>query len=234
MNKLLTLFTVLIIFLLTCSRAIADNQNSIEYEKKVFVEREKVAFVEITSDKPIDIFIMYTPQYNSYCKSGSTEGAFDVKSITWYIYPIPAMFDDQTVFFIAKDGARFNITYENVKDRIDRLFKGEALLRSGASAFFKKGIDSIRLTQNLPELQIEIEASEDIPIMALKVMDYMALTRGLKSFEEIYNNTVLKGKKSLSFRAPDFDDLYIVVKSEKGVNIKYKTWANREAANSGC
>ncbi len=234
MYKFLKFFAIFIIILFNYSQSFADNQNPIEYEKKIFVEREKVAFVEITSDKPVDIFIMYTPQYNSYLKSGSTEGAFDVKSVTWYIYPIPAMFDDQTVYFIVKDGARFSITYENVKERIDRLYKGEVLLRSGINAFLRKGVDSIRLTQNLPELQIDIEASEDAPIMAIKVMDYLSLTRGLKSFEEIYNNASLKGKKALSFRSPDFEDLYIVVKSEKGVNIKYRTWANRDAANSGC
>lgn len=226
MNKILTSFTIVLLFY--------NLSFALEYEKKVFVEREKVAFVEITSDKPVDIFIMYTPQYNSYLKSGSMEGAFDVKSITWYIYPIPAMFDDQTVYFIVKDGAKFSITYENVQERIERLYKGEVLLRSGASAFLKKGVDSIRLTQNLPELQIDIEASEDVPIMAIKVMDYISLMRGFKSFEEIYDNTNNKGKKSVSFRAPDFDDLYVVVQSKNGVNIKYKTWANREAANSGC
>jgi hypothetical protein len=229
MNKILKLFTFFIIILLSYNPSFA-----LEYEKKVFVEREKVAFVEIASDKPVDIFIMYTPQYNSYLKSGSMEGAFDVKSVTWYIYPIPAMFDDQTVYFIVKEGAKFSISYENIKERINRLYKGEVLLRSGANAFFKKGIDSVRLTQNLPELQIDIEASEDVPIMAIKVMDYLSLTRGLKSFEEIYNNANLKGKKSLSFRAPDFEDLYLVVKSENGVDIQYKTWANKEAANSGC
>jgi len=81
-------------------------------EKKVFVERERVAFVEITSDKPVALFIMYTPQYNNYIKSGSTDGAFEVNNIRWYFYPIPAMFDDQTVFFIIKEGASFKITYE--------------------------------------------------------------------------------------------------------------------------
>jgi len=121
-----------------------------------------------------------------------------------------------------------------VKERIDRLFKGEILLRSGANSFFKKGIDSIRLTQNLPELQIEIEASEDAQIAVVKVMDYISLTRGKKSFEEIYNNASFKGIRTLNFRAPDFDDLYLVIKSENGVNIRYKTWANKDTANSGC
>lgn len=223
------LFTVFIIALLFYKPSFA-----LEYEKKVFVEREKVAFVEITSDKPVALFIMYTPQYNNYIKSGSTEGAFDVKNIRWYIYPIPAMFDDQTVFFIVKDGAKFNITYEIIKERIDRLFNGETLLRSGADAFFKKGIDSIRLTQNLPELKIDIEASIDVEIMVIKVMDYISLIRGLKSFEEIYKNASIKGNRSLNFRAPDFDDLYLVVKSENGVNIRYKTWANKDTATSGC
>ncbi len=228
-------FLGFIIFLFIYGHSTSDNQKpNIEYEKKVFVEREKVAFVEITSDKPVDLFIMYTPQYKNYTKSGSTEGAFDVRNIRWYIYPIPAMFDDQTVYFVVKEGAQFKITYENIKERIDRLFKGEILLRSGATSFFKKGIDSIRLTQNLPDLQIEIEASEDAQIAAVKVMDYISLTRGQKSFEDIYKNASFKGVKSLNFRAPDFDDLYLIVKSENGVNIKYKTWANKETANSGC
>jgi hypothetical protein len=226
MNKL---FATLIFTLLLYSPSFA-----LESEKKVFVERERVAFVEITSDKPVDLFIMYSPQYKKYAESGSTEGAFDVKSITWYIYPIPAMFDDQTVYFIVKDGANFKITYENIKERIDRLFKGEILLRSGADSYFKKGIDSIRLTQNLPDLQIEIEASEDVQIAVVKVMDYISLTRGKKSFEEIYSNASFKGIKSLNFRAPDFDDLYLIVQSKNGANIRYKTWANKDTANSGC
>jgi len=65
-------------------------------------------------------------------------------------------------------------------------------------------------------------------------MDYISLTRGQKSFEDIYKNASFKGVKSLNFRAPDFDDLYLIVKSESGVSIKYKTWANKETANSGC
>ncbi|HAP66598.1 MAG TPA: hypothetical protein DCQ99_02030 [Nitrospinae bacterium] len=223
------LFATLVITFLLYSPSFA-----FEYEKKVFVEREKVAFVEIKSDKPVDIFIMYSPQYKNYTKSGSTEGAFDMRNIRWYIYPIPAMFDDQTVYFIVKEGAEFKVTYENVKERIDRLFKGDMLLRSGADSFFKKGIDSIRLTQNLPDLQIEIEASEDVQIAVVKVMDYISLTRGKKSFEEIYENASFKGVKSLNFRSPDFDDLYLIAKSENGVNIKYKTWANKDTASSGC
>jgi len=65
-------------------------------------------------------------------------------------------------------------------------------------------------------------------------MDYISLIRGLKSFEEIYKNADIKGEMSLNFRAPDFDDLYLVVKSENGVNIRYKTWANKDTANLGC
>lgn len=234
MNKPLKLFIAVVTILLLYTPSATGNGKGLEYEKKVFVEREKVAFVEITSEKPVDILIMYTPQYNNYIRSGSAEGAFEVKNIIWYIYPIPAMFDDQTVFFITRGGARFNVTYENIKERIDKLFKGEMLLRSGVSSFFKKGIDSIRLTQNLPELQIEIEASEDVQIMVIKVMDYISLTRGLKSFEDIYSNAKFKGIRTLNFRAPDFDDLYLVAKSESGTNIMYKTWVNKDTASSGC
>lgn len=235
MNNTVRLCIVFIVTVFAYNPSLAENKNSLlEYERRVDVERDRVAFVEITSEIPVNIFIMYTPQYTNYMKNGSTQGAFEVKDVLWYFYPIPAMFDNQTVFFIVKEGAKFSITYENVKERIERLFKGGVLLRSGANSFFRKGIDSIRLTQNLPGLQIEIEASEDVEVMAVKVMDYISLTRGIKSFEDIYRMAGFKGRRSLSFRSPDFDDLYVIVKSKNGVNIRYKTWANKEAAIAGC
>lgn len=100
-------------------------------QKMVEVNKGQVAFVHIRADGPTSILIMYPAQYQSYKATGSTEGAYAVQDVTWFLYPIPAMLEAQTVRFVADRDLVFDVVYEVIEERVDRLFRGEELLRAG-------------------------------------------------------------------------------------------------------
>ena len=109
-------------------------QRAFPVEKRVDVKKEMVAFVEVISVKPAALYIMYPTQYKKYADTGSTEGVSEYKNLTWLMYPVPALLEDQTVYFVSPGNVRpedvkINVTYENINERVDRLMKGEEMLR---------------------------------------------------------------------------------------------------------
>ena len=71
-------------------------------EKRIEAKKGIVAFIELSSPTPSDVYLLYPTQYNKYKTSGSLEGAIEFKDITWLFYPIPALLEDQTVYIITK------------------------------------------------------------------------------------------------------------------------------------
>src|SRR3972149_7829259 len=114
-------------------------------EKRIHAPKGIVAFIELSSPTPSDVYLLYPTQYNKYKESGSLEGVLEFKEITWLFYPIPALLEDQTVYIITKGEVKLNITYENIQERLDRLFAGEEQLRAGTEMSIKSGISLGRL-----------------------------------------------------------------------------------------
>lgn len=210
-------------------------QAQIETEKKVSAEKGRVAFVEIRAERPVTLLVLYPSQYKRYVETGEKSGALEITGILWYIYPIPAMLEDQTVYFIVKDGAEFKIRYEIIDERIKKLYSGEVLLRSGLESLLG-GISTLRLSQILPGLKIEVTTSAKAKLAVVKTIDYAFFLRGIKTFDEIYSSAEIKrdGDAPLRLETKDFDDLYIISEAEEGTRIKYLIWATKESAESGC
>lgn len=210
-------------------------QAQIETEKKVSVEKGRVAFVEIRAERSVTLFVLYPSQYKRYVETGEKSGALEITGVLWYIYPIPAMLEDQTVYFIVKDGAEFKIRYEIIDERIKKLYSGEVLLRSGLESLLG-GISTLRLSQILPGLKIEITTSAKAKLAVVKTIDYAFFLRGIKTFDEIYSSAEIKRDDDAPLRleTKDFDDLYIISEAQEGTRIKYLIWATKESAESGC
>lgn len=204
-------------------------------DKKIEVKKDLVAFVEINSSAPSTVYLMYPAQYEKYMKSGSPEGVLEFKDITWLFYPIPALLEDQTVYFVTKDDVAFNITYENIQERIDRLFSGEEQLRAGTETLISKGINVVRLTQLIPGLKVRFDLFSKSEFVVIKTIDLARYRKGIKGFDQLYSENELKGSNDhFNFTTSDFDDRYLLIRTENQGKLKYIIRATKESAESGC
>src|SRR4030065_2801570 len=203
--------------------------------KKVAAKKGIVAFIELSSPSPSDVYLLYPTQYNKYKESGSLEGVLEFKEITWLFYPIPALLEDQTVYIITKGEVKLNITYENIQERLDRLFAGEEQLRAGTEMSINSGISMVRLKTLLPGLKVRLDFTENAQFVIVKTIDLARYKKGLKSFDQLYKEYELKGSTDhFNFSISDFEDLYMLVRTDKRIRLKYLIWATKESAESGC
>lgn len=204
-------------------------------ERRVDVKKGLVAFVEIRSREPVTMYIMYPTQYRKYSATGSLEGALEIKKITWLIYPVPAMLEDQTVYFVPEGGVIFNVQYEDIEERIDRLLKGEEMLRAGMEMLVEGGISITRLTPLIPGLKIRLDFSEDARFVIIKTIDFARYRKGIKTFDQLYEESDLKGhEKGFNFSTTEFEDLYLLVEAIVPIRVKSIIHATKESAESGC
>ena len=203
--------------------------------KKVDIKKGLVAFVDIKSPTPAAVYLLYPVQYEKYKETGSLEGVLEFKNITWLMYPIPALLEDQTVYFVPKGDVTFTITYENIRERIDRLYRGEEQLRAGTEMLTIPGVNVVRLTPLIPGLKIRLEFSDNIPFVIAKTIDLARYLKGIKGFDQLYDEAGLKGAgKGFNFSTSDFEDLYLLIKTNEPMRVKYIIHATRESAESGC
>jgi len=205
------------------------------HEKKIEAKKGIVAFIELSSTVPADIYLMYPTQYNKYKASGSLEGVIEFKEISWLFYPVPALLEDQTVYIVSKENVNFNITYENIQERIDRLFAGEEQLRAGTEMSINNGITVVRLTQLIPGLKVRLDLTENAQFVITRTIDLARYNKGLKGFDQLYKENALKGSSDhFNFITSDFEDLYLLVRTDNQIRLKYMIWATKESAESGC
>ena len=203
--------------------------------KKIDAKKGIVAFIELSSPVPADIYLMYPTQYNKYKASGSLDGVIEFKEISWLFYPVPALLEDQTVYIVSKENITFNITYENIQERIDRLFAGEEQLRAGTEMSINNGITVVRLTQLIPGLKVKLDLTENAQFVITRTIDLARYNKGLKGFDQIYKENALKGSNDhLNFITSDFEDLYLLIRTDNQIRLKYMIWATKESAESGC
>ena len=203
--------------------------------KKVDAKKGIVAFIELSSPVPTDVYLMYPTQYNKYKASGLLEGVIEFKEISWLFYPVPALLEDQTVYIVSKGNITFNITYENIQERLDRLFAGEEQLRAGTEMSINNGITVVRLTQLIPGLKVKLDLTENAQFVITRTIDLARYNKGLKGFDQIYKENALKGSNDhLDFITSDFEDLYLLVRTDNQIRLKYMIWATKESAESGC
>lgn len=225
----------LILFTAVVSSAAAEGIPATLAEKRVEVKKGVVAFVDVKSEEPTTLYIMYPTQYNRYKETGSTEGALEFEEITWLLYPVAAMLEDQTVYFVPSGGARFDVRYENIQERIDQLLKGEERLRAGMEKQVEGGVSVIRLTPLIPSLKVRLDFSGDARFVIVKTIDFARYRKGLKTFAQLYDEAALRGsQREVHFSTTDFEDLYLLVKTAGPVRVKSVIHATKESAESGC
>ncbi|MBI5407664.1 MAG: hypothetical protein HZA18_08235 [Nitrospirae bacterium] len=234
---------------LSAAEEIAPSPSS--SEERVDVKKGLVAFVEIKTEEPVTVYILYPTQYTKYKATGSADGILEFKNITWLIYPIPALLEDQTVYFVPfvpkggpKGGPKegdvlFHTIYEDIYERIDRLMKGEEMLRAGMEMAVAGGTEVIRLTPLIPGLKVRLDFSGDTRFVIVKTIDLARYRKGVKSFEQLYEESDLKGsEKGINFSTTDFEDLYLIVRlivrTRDPVRVKSVIHATKESAESGC
>lgn len=204
-------------------------------DKQVDVKKGQVAFVEIKSEEPVTVAIMYPTQYAKYKITGSVSGTLEFNNITWLVYPIPALLEEQTVYFVLKGDVRFHTVYEDINERIDRLMKGEEMFRAGMEMAMAGGAEVIRLTPLIPGLKVRLDFSGDARFVIVKTIDLARYRKGVKSFEELYDESDLKGsEKGIDFSTTEFEDLYLIVRTMAPVRVKSVIHATKESAESGC
>lgn len=212
-------------------------------ENRVDVKKGLVAFVEIKSEEPVTISIMYPTQYTKYKTTGSANGVLEFKNITWLIYPIPALLEEQTVYFLSsapkgeakKRDILFHTVYEDINERIDRLMKGEEMLRAGMEMVVEGDTEIIRLTPLIPGLKVRLDFSGNARFVIVKTIDLARYRKGIKSFEQLYDEADLKGsEKGINFSTTEFEDLYLIVRAPDPVRVKSVIHATKESAESGC
>jgi len=229
------LLSLLILFTGHATSGVAEEISAPLLEKRVDVQKGRVAFVEVMAEGPITLNILYPTQYRRYKESGSIEGGLIFEDITWLLYPVAAMLEDQTVYLVSEGEARFDVRYENIQERIDQLLKGEVKLRAGMEVIVEGGVGVIRLTPLIPDLDVMVDFSRDVPFVIVKTVDLARYRKGLKSFDQLYEEATLKGsEKGIRFSTTDFEDLYLLVKSDSPVRVKATIRATKESAESGC
>lgn len=204
--------------------------------KKVEAKKGIVAFIELSSPVPSDVYLMYPAQYSKYKESGLLEGGIEFKEINWLFYPVPALLEDQTVYIVSRGDVTFNITYENIQERLDRLFAGEEQLRAGTEMSVKSGLSAVRLTPLIPGLKIRLDMTENVQFVIIRTIDLARYNRGLKSFDDLYKENKLKKVSGdhFDFVTSDFEDLYLLVRTDNKIFLKYMIWATKDSAESGC
>src|SRR4030067_1783784 len=170
-----------------------DRNTAFSGEKKIDAKKGIVALIELSSPVPADVYVMYPTQYNKYKASGSLDGVIEFKDISWLFYPVPALLEDQTVYIVSKGDITFNITYENIQERLDRLFAGEEQLRAGNETSLDGGITVVRLTPLIPGLKVKLDFTENTRFVIIKTIDLARYNKGLKSFDQLYKENELKG-----------------------------------------
>lgn len=213
--------------------------NNPRFERRVNIEKGQVAFVELKSPDPLTVYIMYPTQYTKYNTTGSLEGVLELKNITWLLYPLPAMLEDQTVYFVPEREVRrevtFNVEYEDIKERIDRLLKGEERLRAGMEMMVENGVNAIRLTPLIPGLKIKLDFSGEARFVIVKTIDFARFRKGIKTFEQLYGESDIKGSQNVfNLSTTDFEDLYLLVEAPATIRVKSIIHATKESAESGC
>jgi len=216
-------------------------------ENRVDVKKGLVAFVELKSEEPVTISIMYPTQYTKYKTTGSANGVLEFKNITWLIYPIPALLEEQTVYFLSsvpkgeakKGDILFHTVYEDIHERIERLMKGEEMLRAGMEMVVAGDTEIIRLTPLIPGLKVRLDFSGNARFVIVKTIDLARYRKGIKSFEQLYDESDLKGsEKGIHFSTTEFEDLYLIVRlivrTPDPVRVKSVIHATKESAESGC
>lgn len=204
-------------------------------ERRVDVKKGLVAFVDIRSTEPVTMYIMYPTQYSKYSATGSLDGVLELKNITWLMYPVPAMLEDQTVYFVPRGEVIFNVQYEDIKERIDRLLKGEEMLRAGMEMLVEGGINVIRLTPLIPGLKIRLDFSGNARFVIVKTIDFARYRKGIKTFDQLYEESDLKGhEKGFNFSTTDFEDLYLLLETPAPMRVRSIIHATKESAESGC
>lgn len=232
---LLSMTLVLFTAVVTSAMTTVEGISATLMEKRVDVRKGVVAFVDVKSEEPTTLYVLYPTQYSKYKGTGSTEGVLEFKDITWLLYPVAAMLEDQTVYFVLKGEARFDVRYENIQERIDHLLKGEEKLRAGMEMQVEGGVSMIRLTPLIPALKVRLEFSNDVRFVIVKTIDFARYRRGLKTFEQLYDEAVLRGpEKEIHFSTTDFEDLYLLVKTGEPVRVRSIIHATKESAESGC
>jgi len=212
-------------------------------EERVDVKKGLVAFVEIKTEEPVTVSIMYPTQYTKYKTTGSANGVLEFKNITWLVYPIPALLEEQTVYFLSsvpkgeakKGDILFHTVYEDIHERIERLMKGEEMLRAGMEMAIEGGTEVIRLTPLIPGLKVRLDFSGNARFIIVKTIDLARYRKGIKSFEQLYDEADLKGsEKGINFSTTEFEDLYLIVRTPDPVRVKSVIHATKESAESGC
>ncbi len=232
-RSLKVIITTTFFVVLSAAAGVAVSDNAIE--KKIDAKKGIVAFIELSSLTPADVYLLYPTQYNKYKTSGSLEGVIEFKDITWLFYPIPALLEDQTVHIVTKGKVNFNITYENIQERIDRLYAGEEQLRAGTEMSMTSGINIVRLTPLIPGLRIRFDFSEKAQFIIVKTIDLARYKKGLKGFDQLFNENSLKGGSDhFDLSTTEFEDLYLLVRTDRQIILKYMIWATKESAESGC
>lgn len=209
--------------------------NNPQFERRVNVEKGQVAFVELKSPDPLTVYIMYPTQYTKYNTTGSLEGVLELKNITWLLYPLPAMLEDQTVYFVPRGEVIFNVEYEDIKERIDRLLKGEERLRAGMEMMVEGEVNAIRLTPLIPGLKIRLDFSGEARFVIVKTIDFARFRKGIKTFEQLYGESDLKGSQNVfNLSTTDFEDLYLLLETPVSMRVKSIIHATKESGESGC
>jgi hypothetical protein len=96
------------------------------------------------------------------------------------------LLEDQTVYIVSKENITFNITYENIQERIDRLFAGEEQLRAGTEMSINSGINIVRLTPLIPGLKVRLDFTDNTQFVITRTIDLARYNKGLKDFDQLY------------------------------------------------
>ena len=71
--------------------------------------------------------------------------------------------------------------------------------------------------------------------VVIKTIDLARYRKGLKGFDQLSNENELKGSNDhFNFTTSDFDDRYLLIRTENTGKLKYIIRATKESAESGC
>jgi len=109
------------------------------------------------------------------------------------------------------------------------------MLRAGMEMAVAGGTEVIRLSPLIPGLKVRLDFSGDTRFVVVKTIDLARYRKGVKSFEQLYEESDLKGsEKGVNFSTTDFEDLYLIVRTPDPVRVKSVIHATKESAESGC
>ncbi len=226
---------VIMASMLSAHAGAIDKNHADDTVKIIEAKKGSVAFIELSSSAQSDVYLLYPTQYKKYVTTGSLEGVIEFRAISWLFYPVPALLEDQTVYILTRGSFNFNITYENIQERIDRLYAGEEQLRAGTEISMNRGVTIVRLTPLIPGLRVRLDFTGSTQFVIARTIDLARYNKGLKSFDQLFNDNALKGSgDNLIFTTSEFEDLYLFVRTDDPVRLRYMIWATRDSAESGC